>query len=69
MLAANVSNNIRKTPPFCCFASFLIVSLISFISNPDYSSEITIFIISFIFSFEIINTLILKAKSEGRTDP
>ena len=36
-LAANVSNITGRNPPFCSFASLLIVSLIPFISNLDSS--------------------------------
>ena len=35
ILEANVPNNIGKNSPFYSFPSFLIVSLIPFISNPD----------------------------------
>ena len=36
-LVPKVSNNIPTNPPFCSFASFLIVSLILFIRKPDSS--------------------------------
>ena len=42
-----------RNPPFCSFASFLILSLTHFINKPD--SYLTIFIISFIWLLEIIN--------------
>ena len=42
ILAANVPNNIGRNSPFCSFFSFLIVSLISFTSNPDSSSDLSI---------------------------
>ena len=38
-MAANVLNNIPINPPFYSFASFSMVSLILFISNPDFSSD------------------------------
>ena len=57
-LALKVSNNIRANPPFCYFASFLIVSPTRFIDKPDSSRYLTIFMISFISSFEIINVVI-----------
>ena len=57
-LAPNVSNYILKNPPFCSFASFLIVSLTPSVSEPDSSSDLTTFIISFISSFEIINVVV-----------
>ena len=43
---------------FDIFVSFLIVSLIPFIINPDSSSDLTIFIISFISPFEIVNAVV-----------
>ena len=45
--------------PFCLFVSFLIVSLATFIYKPNSSSDWTVFIISFIYSFEIINVFVL----------
>ena len=63
-LAANVPNSIETNPPFCSFASYLIVPLIPFINNPDSSSGLTIFFISS-SSFEIINA----AVREGLPDP
>ena len=65
-LAPKVPNNVSRKPPFCYFASFLIVFVIN---NPDSSSDLMIFVISFIFSFEIINVALREAKSEGRPDP
>ena len=62
-LAANVPNKIEINPPFCYFAFFHY-----FISNPDSSSDLTIFISS-ISSFQIINAVIREAKSEGQPDP
>ena len=56
-LAANVPN-IGRNPLFCSFVSFLIVSLIPFTNNLDYTSDLTTFIISTISSFEIINTAV-----------
>ena len=43
---------------FCSFVSFLIVSLTPFINQPDYSSHLTISLISLITSFEIISLVI-----------
>ena len=57
-LAPKMSNNIPRNHPFCSFASFLIVSLTPLINNPDFSSYLTIFIISFISSLEIINVVL-----------
>ena len=48
----------REIWVFCTFTSFLIVSLISFISNPDSSSGLIILITSSISSFEIINAVV-----------
>ena len=44
-------------PTFYSFASFLIVSLTPFINKPESSRDLTIFIISSIFSFKIINVV------------
>ena len=63
-LPPNEPNNILENPLFCPFASFLIVSLRPFINKPDYSRDLTIFIISFISSFKIIDVA-REAKSEG----
>ena len=56
-LAPNVPNNIPRNAPFCYFASFLVVSLTRFINKPDSSSDLTVFIISFNSSFEIITVV------------
>ena len=42
-LPANVLNNTGGNPRFCSFVSFLIVSLIPFISNPHSLSDLTFF--------------------------
>ena len=63
-LAANVPSGVGRNLPFCSFVSFLIISLIPFTINPHSSSDLTIFIISSISSFEIINPVIREAKSE-----
>ena len=55
-LAPYVPNNEQRK--FCFFASFLIVSLTPFIYKPDSSRDLTIFMISFIYLFEIINVVI-----------
>ena len=54
-----VPHNIPRNPTFFYFASFLIVSLKPFINNPDSSRDLTIFTISFIPWFEIINVVLL----------
>ena len=56
---SNVPNKVGKNTTFCSFISFLLVSLIPFISNPDSSSNLTIIIISSIPSFEIVNAVVL----------
>ena len=56
--AANAPNNIERNQPFSSFVSFLIVSLISFITKPGSTSDLTIFFISFISSFEIVNAVV-----------
>ena len=50
-------NNILKNLPFCSFASFLIVLITPSINNPDSSSELTTFMISFISLFESTNVV------------
>ena len=57
-LAAKVTNNIPRNSPFCYFALFLIVSLTPFINKPDSSRDLTILMISFISSLEIINVAV-----------
>ena len=47
-------NNIPGNPPFCSFASFLIVSLTTINNKPDYLRDL----ISFISSFEITNAVV-----------
>ena len=54
-LPPKVPNNTPRNHLFFSFASFLIVSLMHFINNPDFSRGLTIFIILFIFSLEIIS--------------
>ena len=54
----NVPNNIWKNPPFCSLISFLIILLIPFVSNPDYSSDLTISTIFSNSSFEVINAVV-----------
>ena len=49
---------LEKILLFCSFASILILSLIPFIKNPDSSSDLTIFIMPSISSFEIINAVV-----------
>ena len=64
--AANVSNCIGRNPLFCYFASFLIGSLVPYINNLNSSSDLTIFVISSISSFQIINAAVREAKHQGR---
>ena len=47
----------ERNPPFCSFASFLTVSLASFINNSDSLRDLTIYIMSSISSFEVINVV------------
>ena len=63
-LAPNLPNNMLRNPPFCSFASFLFVSLTLFINKPHYSSDLVIFMISFISSIEIINVAITESKKK-----
>ena len=61
-LAPKMPNNIPRGPPFYSFASFLIVSLTPFNNKTDSSSDLTIFIISFISSLEVINIVLPNPK-------
>ena len=56
-------NNILRNLPVCSLASFSIVSLAHFDNKPDYSRDLTIFMISCTFSFEIINAVVPGTKS------
>ena len=56
-LAAKVLGNIGINLVFCSFVLCSIFSLIRFIINPYSSSDLTIFFISPILSFEIINVV------------
>ena len=65
-LASTASNKMPVNPPFPSFVSFSIVSLVPFIIQPEYSRDLTIFIISSFPSFEIINVAVRCANLEGR---
>ena len=67
-LAPNVPNSILRSPLFYSFASFLVVSLMSFINKLDSSSKWLNYFLSFISSLETINVVLREAKSEGRLD-
>ena len=56
--AAKVPNNILRNHPLCSLVSCWIVSLTPFNNTPEFSRDITIFIISFISSFEIIKVVV-----------
>ena len=58
-LAANGPSNIERSYPCCSSVSFLIVLLIPCASDSDSSTNLTIFVISSISSFEIINAVVL----------
>ena len=53
---------VRRNPPLCSYALFLILSLTPFICKPDSSGDLTIFIISSISSLEIINDVMPDLK-------
>ena len=55
-------DNIPRNPRFCYFASFLIISLTPFGNEPNSSSDLTIFIKSFISLFEIIRVVMPHPK-------
>ena len=50
--------NIPRNPSFYSFDLFLIVALTPFFNKPDSSSDLAIFMISFIASLEIINFVV-----------
>ena len=52
-----------RNPPFCSLASFSILSQTPFINKSDSSRDLSIFIISFIHSFEIISVVICDQKN------
>ena len=56
-LAPKVPKTILRNLPLCFFGSFLIILPGPFINKPDYSSDLTIFITSFVSSFKIINVV------------
>ena len=56
-LAPSVHSNILQNPPFCSFVSFSIVLVTPFNKTLESSRACTIFIISFISSFEIIKVV------------
>ena len=56
-VVSKVPNNNPRNLPFSSFASFLMFSPTPFINDSDYSRELTIFMISFISSLEIINVV------------
>ena len=56
-LAPKATNNILRNHPFCSVASFWIVSLTPFINKPESSGHLTIFMISYICSLEIIKVV------------
>ena len=66
ILATNISINLLRNPPFCYVASFFVILLSSFINKPDSSWDVTIFMISFISSLEIIKVVVRKANSKER---
>ena len=57
-LAPKVPHNIPKNPPFCSFVSFSIVLVIPFMKILESLIARTIFIISFISSFEITKVVV-----------
>ena len=56
-IAPNVPSNILRNPTFCYFVPFSFVSVAPFVNNPDSSTVLTNFMMSSIFSLEIINVV------------
>ena len=50
-------HNILRNPPLCSLASFWIVLLTPFKNKPESSRDLTILIMSFISSFDIISVV------------
>ena len=65
-LAPKVPNSIPRNPFFLFYSFILIVLLTPFINKLDSSSDLTIFIISFIFPYEIIHVVWHKTKCKQR---
>ena len=63
-LAANVFNRILRNQKFDYFDSFSIV-----INKSHFSRDLSIFMVSFISSFDIINVIVHCAISEGHLKP
>ena len=57
-LTPNGPNSILINPPFCSFATFLIVSLTPSNNSQESSRDLTIFKISSISSFDIISVVL-----------
>ena len=55
--APSIPNNILRNPPFCSLISFPIVST-PFNNKPETSRDLSILIMSFISSFDIISFLL-----------
>ena len=61
----NVPNdNMLRNSPFCAFPSFSIVLLMPFVNKPYSSRDLTIFMISSISSFKIINVVCFAKSTE-----
>ena len=63
-----VPNDTLRNLPFCFFASLLIVSLTPFINKLVFSRDLTIFMMSSLSWFQVIN-LVCFVKSKGRRNP
>ena len=61
-LAPSVSNNMLRNSSLCYFALFLVASLPLFINKADSLKDLTILMISFISSLEIMNVVIPDQK-------
>ena len=57
-IVPKVPNNIQRSPSFCSFALFLIVSLTPFINQPSSSRDLIYFMISIISSLKDINVVL-----------
>ena len=57
-LATNIPNSILRNMPCCSFALFLTVSLNLFVNKSNSSRDLTIWDLSFISSFKMINVVL-----------
>ena len=65
-LAPNAPSNILINPPFFSLVSFWVVSLTPFNNKSESLRDLTIWIMSFISSFDIISAVVFGAEDRGQ---